>query len=132
MTKERLTAIWNAVYAYGRKKYPKLARLGLTVGCRDLTVARRVDPRAFMHTGGHARGKVCSSPAAAMLSTEHLVGLFLHELGHNIAAKEWRRSEQEDADKAVRDFLGVKIKYRGPLLLEWVTTKEARRVLNGR
>jgi hypothetical protein len=81
-----------------------------------------------MHVG-HRSGKVCASAAAARLPVEHVVGLFLHELGHPMAMAAWRRSEQEDADRAVREFLGVRLRYRGPLLLQWVPRRVARMVL---
>lgn len=55
----------------------------------------------------------------------------VHEIAHPIAMREWGVSEQEHADKAVEAFLGVKLRYRGPLVLQWVSTKVARAILKG-
>lgn len=127
----RLHHIWKRVYQWAKKKYRKTPRLALRIGCPIIDRARRRDIRAFMHTGAHGGGLVCTHHRAATLENEYLVGLFLHEIGHNLAERAWGRSEQEDADKAVRDFLGVKIHYRGPLLLEWVSKAHTRRILSG-
>ena len=111
------------------RKYPKLPRLTLRIGCPQIQRARRAgNPRAFFHVGAHDPGKVCTVDAAAKLDDSYLVGLMLHELGHVIAAKEFGRSDQIDADDAVRRFLGVKLHYHGPLLLEWVPPSVARRI----
>lgn len=67
--------------------------------------------------------------AAALLDDEYLTALFLHEIGHVLALAAWGTTEQDDADEAVRQFLGVKIHYRGPLLLEWASPAAVKRVL---
>lgn len=79
---------------------------------------------------GHLDGVVCCHPSAAELPDTHLAGLFLHELGHVLAWNEYGRTEQPDADAAVRELLGVRIFYRGPLLLEWVSPARAKAVLS--
>jgi hypothetical protein len=76
-------------------------------------------------------GTVCVAREAAALAAEHLAGLFLHELGHGLATREWKRSEQEDADRACREFFGVTIRYKGDLLLEWVPTHTLNRIMRG-
>lgn len=129
MKADPLRDIWSAVYAYARRRRRSLPKLTLRIGCPRIAAMRRTDPRAFMHVGEDGKARVCSSPAARKLSVNYLVGLYLHEIGHVLAQKAWKRSEQEDADKAVRDFLGVRLHYRGPLLLEWVTDSAVRRVM---
>jgi len=123
-----LTSAFEAVLAWARRQSRRAPALLLQIGCPQIAAHRRRDKRAYFHVG-HRPGKVCVSPAAAKLSDNHLVGLILHELGHPMAMVAWGRSEQEDSDKSVRDFLGVRLHYRGPLLLQWVPDSVVRRVL---
>lgn len=128
----RLVDVWERVYAHARRASTRTPRLRLVVGCRQIDRRRRTDRRAFMHTGGgHARGQVHVHEDAATLPLNYLVALFLHEMGHPMALKAWGRTEQEDADRAVRLFLGVKLHYRGPMLLEWVPGSVVRKVMRG-
>lgn len=121
---------WRKVYAFARRKSRRVPRLMLHVGCRQILNRRAHDGRAFFHVG-HVPGKVCTVLAAAKLSDNHLVGLMLHELGHPMAQKAWGNSEQEQADAAVHAFLGVRLRYRGPWILQWVPTRVARQILRG-
>lgn len=120
---------WRRVYAYARRR-SRVPRLALAVGCTQIINRRGHDKRAFFHVG-HKPGKVCTVLAAARLSDNYLVGLMLHELGHPLAMTAWRYSEQEHADRAVQAFLGVKLRYRGPLVLQWVSTQTAHKILKG-
>ncbi len=124
----RLSRVWRAVWLWARTTSPKVPRLWLTVDCGLVRATRRKSPRAYMHTE-HEPRRVCVAREAAALSDEHLVGLFLHEIGHPMAARLYGRSEQEDADRAVKEVLGVTIEYKGPLLLEWVPGPVAERIL---
>jgi hypothetical protein len=126
--KERLREVWRRVFGWATKKCRRVPLLDFRVGCPRIRAHRRTDPRAFMHVG-HLRGTVCAAAEAADLTDEHLVGLFLHEIGHPLAYAAWKRTEQEDADLSVSKFLGVKIRYRGPLLLEWVPKTAVRKIL---
>lgn len=124
-----LNEIWRRVYAFARSKSKLVPRLVLKVGCPQIERHRRMDPRAFMHTGGrHAAGQVHASPDAAMLPIQFIAGLFLHEIGHPLAMRVMRRSEQEDADRSILEHVGVKIRYGGPLLLEYLSPSDMRRV----
>ena len=125
---QALRDAFKRVHAWARRQSRRVPPLRLKVGCPMVAASRRRDKRAYMHVD-HLKGVVCTIPAAAQLSANHLVALFLHEIGHPMAMKAWGRSEQEDADKSVRDFLGVRLRYRGPLLLEWVPTRTAKRIL---
>lgn len=126
-----LQDVWRRVYAFARGRSRRVPRLSLYVGCRQILNRRGHDKRAFFHVG-HKPGKVCTVLASAKLSRNYLVGLMLHELGHPMATKEWGVSEQPHADTAVEAFLGVKLRYRGPLILEWVPDKIVRQVLGRR
>lgn len=121
----RLEAVFKRVVAWARQRSRRVPALRLVVGCPQITARRRYDPRAFFHVD-HRRGKVCVHPAAARLGSGYLTGLILHELGHPMATRAWGRSCQEDADLAIRKFLGVRLHYRGPLLLEWVPDRVVR------
>lgn len=123
-----LRDFWNTVLKWARWRCPKVGQLKLRVDCPLMRTTRKTSPRAFMHTL-HVPGTVCVAREAAGLDAEHLTGLFLHELGHGLATREWKRSEQEDADRAVREFFGVTIRYKGPLLLEWVPTHTMNRIM---
>lgn len=124
----RLRAVFEAVHRWARARSRRVPALVLAVGCPRIAARRRHDPRAIMHVG-HRGGKVCASARAAELPLEHVVGLFLHEIGHPMAMAVWGRSEQEDADAAVMRLLGVRLRYRGPLLLQWVPPATVRRIL---
>jgi hypothetical protein len=128
---ELLREAFARVHAWARRRTRRVPPLTLAVGCSQIAARRRHDPRAFAHVG-HRVGRVCISAAAAKLPVEHVVGLCLHEIGHPLAQRVWGRSEQEDADAAVREFLGVRLSYVGPLLLQHVPTRVARRILNDR
>jgi hypothetical protein len=119
---------WGRVLRWARKKSARVPNLRLRVNCPLALSYQRKSPRAFMHTL-HVPGTVCAVGIACGLSPEHLVGLMLHELGHPMAQAAYGRSEQEDADRAVKEFLGVKIQYKGDLLLEWVSPTVAVRIL---
>lgn len=119
---------WERVYAWACARSRRVPRLSFRVGCATVARMRKSSKRAFMHHG-HRRGTVCSAPEAAVLQTGHVVGLMLHEIGHPLATALYGRSEQEDADRSVKQILGVVIGYRGPLLLEWVPKSVVREVL---
>lgn len=119
---------WERVHRWARRKSKSVPRLELRVDCPLIKRTRLESPRAYMHTL-HRPGRLCVSSAAAQLSLPHLVGLYLHEIGHPLATKAYGQTEQEDADRAVKEILGVKIHYKGPLLLEWVSPAVAVRIL---
>lgn len=124
-----LHLIWTRVSAWARARAPQAGHLALKLDCALVKKTRKESPRAYMHTH-HLPRRVCASSDAGALSIEHVVGLFLHEIGHGLAQKVYGRSEQEDADRAVKEILGVRIHYKGPLLLEWVQPMVARRILS--
>jgi hypothetical protein len=123
-----LRRFWARVIAWAKKKCDKVPTLALRVDCPLVRRTRKTSPRAFMHTL-HAPGKLCVAREAAGLTSEHLCGLFVHEISHPLAQRLYGRSEQEDADKIAREVLGIKILYKGPLLLEWISPSEVRRIL---
>lgn len=127
----RLRLFWEKVLRWARSRSPHAPALTLRVDCGLTQKHRQSSPRAYMHTL-HLPGKVCVSSEACTLSPAHLVGLYLHELGHPMATKVYGRSEQEDADRAVKEFLGVTIRYKGPLLLEWVSPAAVKKILGAR
>lgn len=126
---DRLRAVWARVHAFALSRSRRVPGLSLRVGCRQIARRRAAgDPRAFFHTN-HYPNVVCASPEAAALDDRFLVGLYLHEIAHHVAWRLWKRSEQADADRAVRMVFSVRIHYAGPLLLERVSAKAARRIL---
>ena len=122
--------VWEHVIAWARRRSRRIPALSLRVGCPMIQAHRRDSKRAFMHTH-HLPGKVCAAPEAAFLPVGHLVALLLHEIGHPLANRLYGVSEQEDADKSIKDVLGVVIRYKGPLLLEWVAPSVVKRILRG-
>ena len=125
-----LRQFWARLLQWAKKKSSMVPNLQLRVDCPLVRRTRKTSPRAFMHTL-HAPGKLCVAREAAGLDSEHLCGLFLHELGHPMATRSWGRSEQEDADRAVKEFLGITIRYNGDLLLEWVPTYVLTKIMRG-
>lgn len=129
---EMIREVFARVHAWARHRSRRVPALSLAVGCPKITSQRRRgDPRAFCHVGCRA-GKVCCSALVADLPLEHAVGLFLHELGHPMAWAAWRSSDQHGADAAVRRFLGIRLRYSGPLLIQRVPASVAERILRGR
>jgi hypothetical protein len=131
MTKTQyLQEAFRRVNAWAMSKCPQVSRLSLHVRCHS--IKRRLhsgDPRALFHVG-HKAGKVCTiDERVAVLPVTYLVGLFLHEMGHPLALKLYKKSEQWHADRSIKRCLGVQIRYRGPLLLEWVPSSTARMIL---
>lgn len=123
-----LLVIWRKVYAYARRKSKLVPRLSLNVGCSMVAGHRQRDTRAFMHTN-HKPRVVCSSPTAATLELKYVVGLFFHEIGHEVATRAYGVSEQWDADSSCLQFLGIRIRYGGPLLLEYVSDRDLKKVM---
>jgi hypothetical protein len=87
--------------------------------------------RAFMHSG-HTRNQrggprvctiCCWGPATEELSGSFLVGLFLHEFGHLIT-----RGNEKKADRWVFEKLGVPLRYKGDLKLEWVSPSMCKKL----
>lgn len=126
---EMLRALFARVHAWATRKSLLTPRLTLRVGSREVVARRRAgDARAFFHTHG---AKVCTVPEAARLPLNYLTALMLHEIGHPLAQRIFSSTEQWDADRAVRQVYGIALRYRGPLLLEWVPDAVVRRVLRG-
>ena len=125
-----LHAYWDRVYSWARRRSRLTPLLRLKVGCRTVSVRRAYDARAFMHTG-HRPGTVCAVPQAARLAANFIVGLFLHEIGHPLSWRLWRRSDQWDADDSVLEVYRIRLRYQRPLLLEWVPDAVVRKILGG-
>lgn len=124
----RLDRVFLKIRSVVAKVLPKLSRVKLLPGCREIQFQRRKKgfegSRSFMHVG-HARGgAICAIRNAAALSDGHLVGLFLHEFGHLAGG-----DSEPAADAWVEKELGVKIRYRAPLDLQWVPPEVVRWVL---
>jgi len=92
---------------------------------------RRGNARAFMHVNHVSSSTVCASPRAAFLSDEHLVAMTIHEISHMICWSMLGSSEQWESDRCALLFLRVKLTYRGPLLLQHVSSSIARQILAG-
>jgi hypothetical protein len=119
---------WERVISWARRRSRRVPKLSLRVGCSLIQAHRRASKRAFMHTH-HLPRRVCAAPEAALLPAGHIVALLLHEIGHPLANALYGRSEQEDADRSVKEVLGVAIRYKGPLLLEWVPSSVVDKIL---
>jgi len=125
---EYLKGLFDRVNNWAMKKSPLVDRRTLQVGCPEIAARRKDgDVRAFFHVG-HRPGKVCADSMACQLPEHFLVGLFLHEIGHPLAMRVYRKTEQWDADRAVKEILGVHIRYGGPLVLEYVAPSVAKRI----
>lgn len=127
----KLRSLWESVYHWAKRRSKKVPRLEIRFDCELMKKTRAESPRAYMHTMHLGVGKVCISSDAADLPRPNIVGLFLHEIGHPLAQALYGRSEQEDADRAVKEVLGVSIKYKGALLLEWVAPPTVKWILFG-
>ena len=120
--------LFNRVNEWAIKKSPLVPKLSLELGCSEIVACQRAgDIRAVCHVG-HKKGKVCADIKAHRLPINFLVGIFLHEIGHPLAMRVYRRSDQWDADRAVKEILGVNIRYGGPLVLEHVSMSVAKKI----
>jgi hypothetical protein len=129
LTPTELKDIFRRVNDWAMEKSPLISKLELQIGCPQIAAHRKAgDKRAMFHVG-HRKGKVCADPKALRLPVEFLVGLFLHEMGHPLAMKIYGKSEQWHADNSIKEILGVRIQYGGPLLLEYVAPSVADRIL---
>ncbi len=124
-----LRSIFNKVYQFAKSMAGSaVPKLSLFVGCDLIQKDRRSSKRAFCHVG-HRPIKVCTSPHLANIEINFVVGIYLHEIGHCIAAKVWGRSREQDADLAVLEFFGVNLRYKSDLTLEWAPDEVVREVL---
>jgi hypothetical protein len=97
--------------------------------CKDVRADReRGNRRAFFHVGHKGDWTVCHDGSAGRLSDCHLYGLVLHEFGHPIAMKLFRKSRQEDADRAIFKITGIPILYRTPWVVQWIVPGDVRLV----
>jgi hypothetical protein len=70
--------------------------------------------RAFMHTG-HFKDTICVHPHADVeLPMRNLIGMMLHEFGHQINDIINIPNTQKNADGVIQRFFGIKIKYSQP------------------
>lgn len=121
----------NLAYAFDTVKrlvsgvFPELGKVGLYIGCPHSLMKhshhqiKNSDKsgknwRAFMHTN-HFPSTICVHPhAETELRLRNLMGMFLHEFGHQIADIEKIPNTQEAADRMVKKYFGIDIKYEGP------------------
>lgn len=116
--------LWfRRVRAFVAKKFPDLARIELEERCPVIKQGRNRDGglagrRYFCHAGHHP-GMICAwSPAASRLKPPYLVGIFLHEFGHEATG-----GGEFEADSWVLAEFGIPLQYKGPLSLEWVSPR---------
>lgn len=124
-----LRDVWRRVYAFARRKSSRVPRLSLFVGCQQILNRRKHDKRSFCHVG-HVAGKVCTVLATAKLPLKYIYGLMVHEISHPLAQRLWGRSEQSHADSAAAALLGLKIHYGGPLILQYLSASDVKKVLS--
>lgn len=124
MTTRRIQSHFDRVWTFVKRRDRRLGRILLLVGCvhleRDRQRSGLAGRRAFMHVGC-VPNRICVSPTAENLPTEHLVGLFLHEFGHLGSGR-----GEPDADLWVMQKLGIPIEYKSGLELEWVDPRLVR------
>lgn len=119
-----------------REVYAALRALHAPVGsgprlalCRDVRADReKGNKRAYFHVGHKGTWTVCHDLTAGRLSDSHLYGLVLHEFGHPLAMKLFRKSRQEDADAAISKLTGIPILYKTGWVVQWITPADVRLV----
>ena len=113
------------------KKVPELAEVMHTY-CRESDEAHVLHSRVYAHSFcdrlPRAGNVVCWAAAAFReLPPEHIAGICLHELGHQMVGSMEGAPEydaEREADLAVLERLGVAIKYKKPKLIQWVSLKK--------
>ncbi len=121
----KLRALFYRVFCAVQRRIPISRQIRIRVDCELILRDRSskepsLGRRAFMHTGHHA-DTICIASQTAALDKHHIVGLFLHELGHLLG-----RTGEPGADLWVMRRLGIPIEYRGKLGIEWVSPEAAR------
>lgn len=76
--------------------------------------------RAFAHTN-HFPSTVCFHPHAEKeMETRNLIGMMLHEFGHQINDVVGLPNTQKNADLVILKYLGLKIKYSNPGRIQYI------------
>lgn len=89
--------------------------------------------RQYCHTN-HYKNTICYAEAFKDLPIYHQMGLLAHEIGHLIMlAKGKERHFEPQADKAIEDLLGIKIRYRSGEYgedLQYLNAKDIEKMLS--
>lgn len=121
----KLAYAFSAVKDAVSRVFPELASFQLFIGCPHQQSKHSHHQwknsdrsgrnwRAFMHTG-HFDKVICVHPHADReLKMRNLIGMILHEFGHQINDVIGIPNTQKNADGVIYRFLGIKIKYDGP------------------
>jgi hypothetical protein len=121
----KLAYAFSTVQDAVARVFPELASVQLFIGCphqmkkhshhqwKDTDKSGR-NWRAFMHTG-HFKNVICVHPHADReLKMRNLIGMMLHEFGHQINDLVGLPNTQKNADLVIFRYLGIGIKYEGP------------------
>lgn len=123
---------FERIHRLVRAAFPMLKPVRLRVGCsiaeRDYTkVFKGLEGQRIMAHTGHQRNTVCVSRRMFRLARPYWNGILLHEFGHLISIVASRSYREDDADFAIWGWVGIPIRYRGPLELQHVTDLEIKR-----
>lgn len=130
----KLAYVADEVKTTVARVFPELGATRVFVGCphtlKKHSHHQRKDTdrsgrnwRAFMHTN-HFPKTICVHPhAETELETAHLVGMFFHEFGHLICDIVKCPNTQKNADRVVKKYFGIEIKYKGPGRVQYVASR---------
>jgi hypothetical protein len=97
--------------------------------CSEADQEHLTSSRQYAHVG-HVCDFVCFAHAASGLGEGYLLGLCLHEFGHEMAMEEGESDDPEaDADTTILEAFGLKMEYRGEGELEYVDPETFHRKL---
>ncbi len=129
-----LVKAFHQVKEVVQTRFPALSDVGLYIGCphsmkkHSHHQIKNTDRsgrnwRAMMHTG-HFRKSICVHPHAdTELKMRNLIGMLFHEFGHIINDIVGLPNTQANADKVIKKFFGVNIKYEGPGRIQYIASE---------
>lgn len=101
----------------------------LAFECSMANREHEASDRQFCHVG-HRLFKICHARATERLALPWKLGLVVHEFGHLALCGPrmiQRRHTEADANHAGELVTGVKVQFKGPLVLEWADPRQWRR-----
>jgi hypothetical protein len=113
--------------AYVQERVPDLPRIKLEVDCKYAIQDHEEELRVFAHTL-HLKDTICVHSDLNKLSDAYIYGILAHEFGHIIADTFWDDPDEEAADLAAREFLGLDIFYGSEYDLEYLSSYDIMKV----
>ena len=82
--------------------------------CKLADKDHKKSKRQYMHVfcSNYYNDPICYAEAVNNLPLKHIRGLIWHEIGHIIADDEMLKSTEKQADRMIKKYFGIEIKYK--------------------